>query len=439
LDEKDNEKNPTEGGRKEVFGIEKTLMCQGFRNSESLSNYPGGFMLKQPLEDIRVLDLSRVFAGPGSSMILGDLGADVIRVESPKGTDSIRDWSPFVNNESTYYLTANRNKRSITLNLKNESGKKIFLELVKNADVVLENFKTGTMERLGLGYEDLQENNPNIILCSVTGYGQTGPYRGEPGFDPVIQAIGGLMDVTGHPDGEPTRVGIPVVDILSSLYTVISILSAIRARDSNGEGQHIDVSLLDVQISSLANVASSYLMKNNVSKRAGNNHNNIVPYQVFHCKDKPLMVAAGNDGQFVKLCGVLGHPEWSSDEKYKTNAARIESREDLTDKLQQRFITKKADEWFELLSREGVPAGPVNNIKEVFQHPQVQAREMVKEIPHPTLGSVKLIRNPVLFSKTPMSVKKHPPLLGEHTTAVLQEELGLSKEEINRLKNIGAI
>lgn len=395
--------------------------------------------LKQALEDIKVLDLSRVFAGPAGSMILGDLGADVIKVEAPNGTDSIRDWWPFVESESTYYLSANRNKRAITLNLKNKSGKKIFLDLVKNADVVLENFKTGTMERLGLGYSDLQEMNPKIIMCSVTGYGQTGPFAQEPGFDPVLQAVGGLMDVTGHSDGEATRVGLPVVDIMSSLYTAISILSAIRARDLYDEGQHIDISLLDVQVSSLANVASSYLMKGNISKRLGNNHNNIVPYQVFNCKDKPLMVACGNDRQFSEFCDVLGKPVWSTDEKFKTNGKRIKHRGELTDKLQSIMITKSADEWFQLLSEKGVPSGPVNNIKDVFEHPQVQARKMVEEIAHPTLGSVKLVRNPVLFSKTPISVTKHPPLLGEHTKEFLQKEIGLSNEEMKRLKEDGAI
>lgn len=390
--------------------------------------------MKQALEDIRILDLSRVYAGPVGSMILGDLGADVIRIEAPEGTDSIRDWWPFVGNESTYYLTANRNKRSITLNLKDASGKNIFLDLVKKADVVLENFKTGTMDRLGLGYNELQQVNPNIIMCSVTGYGQTGPFSHEPGFDPVLQAVGGLMDVTGHPDGEPTRVGLPVVDMMSSLYTAISILSAVRARDINGEGQHIDISLLDVQVSALANLASSYLMKGLVSERMGNDHNNIVPYQVFHCKDKPLMVACGNDRQFSHFCEVLGHPDWAEDKKFRTNADRIQNREELTEKIQNIIRTKNADEWFSMLSEKGVPSGPVNNVKEVFEHPQVQARKMVEEIDHPTLGEVKLVRNPVLFSKTPISVQKHPPLLGEHTAEFLQEELGLSADEVERLK-----
>lgn len=395
--------------------------------------------MQNVLEDIKILDLSRVFAGPGGSMVLGDLGADVIRVEAPGGTDNIREWSPFAEGESTYYLSANRNKRSVTLNLKQEEGKKIFLDLVKQADVVLENFKTGTMDRLGLGYRDLEKVNPKIIMCSVTGYGQTGPFANEPGFDPVIQAIGGLMDVTGQPDGDATRVGLPVVDIMSSLYTAISILSAIRLRDHNQEGQHIDISLLDVQVSSLANVASSYLTKGNVSKRMGNEHNNIAPYQVFSCKDKPLMVACGNDSQFRKFCDILEMPSLSTDEKFQTNAKRLENREELTEKVQAKMVTKDADTWFALLSEKGVPAGPVNDVQAVFDHPQVQARKMVEEIAHPAIGNMKLVRNPVIFSKTPVSIQKHPPLLGEHTETFLKEELELSTETIAKLKEEGTI
>ncbi|HEX6922731.1 MAG TPA: CaiB/BaiF CoA-transferase family protein [Bacillales bacterium] len=395
--------------------------------------------MKQPLEGIKVLDLSRVYAGPGGSMVLGDMGADVIRIEAPGGTDSIRGWSPFMDGESTYYLCANKNKRSITINLKSDTGKSLFLRLVEKADVVIENFKTGTMDRLGIGFQELKKVNPQIILCSVTGYGQTGPFNKEPGFDPVIQAIGGLMDVTGDPEGEPTRVGVPVVDIMSSLYAAISILSALRVRDENGDGQHIDLSLLDVQISALANVASSYLNTGFVTERKGNNHNNIVPYQVFQCRDKPLMIAAGNDSLFARLCKVVDHPEWAEDEKFQTNAARVTNRDEISDKLQEVLCNKKADEWFESLSEAGVPSGPVNNVEEVFQHPQVLAREMVEEIVHPTLGKVNMIRNPIRFSGTPTTTRKHPPLLGEHTDDFLQEELALSKEEIDDLRSEGVI
>ncbi|WP_144475751.1 CaiB/BaiF CoA-transferase family protein [Cytobacillus oceanisediminis] len=395
--------------------------------------------MKQPLEDIKVLDLSRVYAGPGGSMILGDLGADVIRIESPNGTDSMRDWVPFVDGESTYYMCANRNKRSITLNLKNQTGRKLLLQMVKDADVVLENFKTGTLHRMGLGYEELKKANPGIILCSVTGYGQTGPYSHEPGFDPVIQAIGGIMDVTGFSEGEPTRVGVPVIDIMTSQYVAISIISAVRLRDHTGEGQHIDISLLDVQLSSLANVSSSYLNTGSISKRIGNSHSYIVPYQVFQCKDRPLMVCAGNDRLYKKLCEVLGHAEWAEEEKYKTNNKRIENRQELTSLIQDVFDQKTADEWFQLLSDAGVPAGPVNNIEQVFQHPQVIARETVEEVSHPTLGMVKMVKSPIRFSGLQIQTKSHPPLLGEHTDEFLEKELGINKTEINRLREEGII
>lgn len=392
-----------------------------------------------PLTDIKVLDLSRIYAAPVGTMILADLGADVIRVESPKGTDSMRKWPPHVGGESTYYFTANRNKRSVTLDLKHEEGKALFLQLAKKADVVVENFKTGTLERLGLGYAALAEANPSIILCSVTGYGQTGPYREEPGFDPVIQAIGGLMDITGERDGEPMRVGVPVVDMLSSLYVAIGILAAIRQREQTGEGQHIDISLLDVQMSSLANIASVYLIANQVTTRIGNQHNNVAPYQVFGCSDRPLMIAVGNDAHFSKLCDLVQRPEWKTDDRYRTNEARVANRTSLTEELQSIFSHKSAEEWFQLLSGHGIPSGPVNNVEQAFNHPQVQAREMVQKIHHPTLGEIKLVRNPILFSKTPITTHKHPPLLGEHTDSFFQEELGLRLEEIDRLRTEGII
>ncbi|MRG84902.1 CaiB/BaiF CoA transferase family protein [Salinibacillus xinjiangensis] len=393
----------------------------------------------QPLEDIKVLDLSRVYAGPGGSMILGDLGADVVRIESPGGTDSMRDWTPIIDGESTYYMCANRNKQSITLNLKHEKGKEIFLKLVKNADVVLENFKTGTLNRMGLGYDELKKVNPGIILCSVTGYGQTGPFKDEPGFDPVIQAIGGLMSLTGEPDGDPLRVGLPVVDIMTSQYVAISILSAIRLRDQTGDGQHLDLSLLDVQISTLANAASSYLNSGSVQQRLGNNHSYIVPYQVFQCKDRPLMVCAGNDRLYQKLCDLLGHPEWAEDERFSTNDKRIEHRDELTEKIQAVFYEKTADEWFNILSDAKVPAGPVNNIDQVFEHPQVKARGSVEEIPHPTLGKIKVVKSPMRFSNLGITTKKHPPLLGENANDFYEETLGLSKEEIEKLREEGII
>lgn len=395
--------------------------------------------MKQPLEDIKVLDLSRVFAGPAGSMILGDLGADVIRIEHPEGTDSMRDWGPFVNEESTYFLAANRNKRSVTLNLKEEKGKELFLKLVKNADVILENFKTGTMERMGLGYEDIKKINDKIIYCSVTGYGQTGPMSEEPGFDPVIQAISGVMDVTGRADGEATRVGIPIVDILTSNYVAISILAAIRMRDFTKIGQHIDLSLLDVQMSNMANIASSYLNVGQVSKRVGNAHNNVVPYEVFQCEDDPIMLSAGNDRLFERFCQLIGKPEWAEEEKYKTNAMRKENEEELIPQIVEIMKGKTAAKWLELLSEYKIPAGKVNTIEEAIGHPQVEARETVEEMAHPVAGEVKMVRSPMRFSGLNVTSRYAPPLLGEHTEAFFKEELGLNDDELKELSENGII
>lgn len=388
----------------------------------------------QPLEDIRVLDLSRVYAAPEGSMILADLGADVIRVEAPEGTDSMRDWGPFMNGESTYYFSANRNKRSITLNLKEEKGRNIFLQMVKKTDIVIENFKTGTLEKLGLSYEKLKAVNDQIILCSVTGYGQTGPYKSEAGFDPVIQALSGLMDVTGQPDGEPTKVGIPIADILTGKFVAISLLAAIRMRDINKKGQHIDLSLLDVQMSSMGNIASAYLNTGMISKRLGNRHNNVVPYQVFESADHPIMICAGNDRLFKKLCSVLERPEWAEDERYTTNAKRFKNQEKLIEGISQIVKTKSSDQWLELLSDYKIPAAKVNNMGQAIEHPQVRARELVETLNHPEIGEIKMAKSPLRFSDLNVTSKFPPPLLGEHTEEILTKEAGLTSDELRELR-----
>lgn len=395
--------------------------------------------MNQPLEDIRVLDLSRVYAAPAGSMILGDLGADVIRIELPAGSDSMREWGPFLNGESTYYFATNRNKRSITLNLKQRKGQEIFLDLVKTADVLLENFKTGTLDRMGLSYDYLKAINDQLIMCSVTGYGQSGPLKSEPGFDPVIQAISGLMDVTGDPQSDPMRVGIPITDILTSKYVAISIISAIRMRDFNKKGQHIDLSLFDVQMSNMANVSSSYLNLGTITKRVGNRHNNVVPYQVFPCKDAPIMLCAGNNRLFVKLCQLLGHPEWATDKKYSTNEKRLENEDELAAKITSVMHMKTVDEWLNLLSKEKIPAGRVNTIEQAFNHPQSQARDIVEVINHPKVGKVKMTKNPMRFSALNIKSKYAPPLLGEHTEDILVDELGYSSEKIEQLRGEGVI
>lgn len=369
----------------------------------------------QPLENIRVLDLSRVYAAPAGSMILADLGAEVIRVEHPVGSDSMRDWGPFLNEQSTYYLCANRNKKSITLDLKTEEGRAQFKELVKEADIVLENFKTGDMARMGLHYEELKKVNPGIIHCAVTGFGQTGPLAHEPGFDPVIQAMSGLMHVTGSPEGEATKVGIPIADILTSHYVVISILAALRMRDMTNEGQFIDLSLLDVQMSSLANVASAYLNTGFASERLGNRHNNVAPYQVFHCADGPLMICAGTDGQFQKLCTMMEHEEWARDPRFTTNSLRKEHEAVLVEMISKITLTKTRDEWIALLQQHKIPGGRVNTIAEALEQPQLIARDMIGEIEHEQYGKIKFVKNPLQFSSLNIDYKLAPPLLGEHT------------------------
>lgn len=369
----------------------------------------------RPLEGIRVLDLSRVYAAPAGSMLMADLGAEVIRVEHPKGSDSTREWGPFVNDQSTYYLCANRNKKSILLDLKKEEDRKKFLALVEEADVVLENFKTGDMAKMGLGYEVLKKVNPRIIHCAVTGFGQTGPLAQEPGFDPVIQAMSGLMDVTGDADGEATRVGVPIADILTSNYVVIGILAALRMRDQTNEGQFIDLALLDVQLSSLANVTSAYLNANFVSKRLGNKHNNVAPYQVFPCSDGPLMFCVGTDAQFEKFCKMIHKEEWATDERFKTNTARKQNEQVLTELLQEITVTKTRDEWLDLLQQYKIPGGRVNTIAEALEQPQVKARDLIGEMEHPSYGKVKFVKNPLQHSGLNIAYEQAPPLLGEHT------------------------
>ncbi|TKI53160.1 CoA transferase [Lysinibacillus mangiferihumi] len=377
----------------------------------------------QPLNNIRVLDLSRVYAAPAGSMLLADLGAEVIRVEHPDGSDSMRDWGPFLNEQSTYYLCANRNKKSITLDLKTDEDKEKFKELVKDADIILENFKTGDMERMGLSYEELKKINPQLIYCAVTGFGQTGPLAYEPGFDPVIQAMSGLMHVTGATDGEATRVGVPIADILTSHYVVISILSALRMRDVTNNGQFIDLALLDVQMSSLANVASAYLNTGFASERLGNRHNNVAPYQVFNCADGPLMICVGTDGQFQKFCTMLERQEWATDARFITNTMRKQHEAELVQLISDITITKTRDEWIALLQQYKIPGGRVNSIAEALEQPQVMARDMIGEIEHKKYGKIKFVKNPLQFSNLNIQYKLAPPILGEHTNEFQKSSL----------------
>ena len=396
----------------------------------------------QPLNGIRVLDLSRVLAGPYCTMVLGDLGADVIKVESPDG-DETRGWGPpfadEARGESAYYLCVNRNKRSIVVNFKTEAGGAILHELVKQSDVLVENFRPGTLARFSLDFEAISIINPKLIYCSITGFGQTGALRDKPGYDFMIQAMGGLMTITGEPDGEPMKVGVAVADLFAGQNAVIAILAALEARTQSGNGQYLDISLFDSQLGMLANVASNYLISGNLPKRYGNAHANIVPYQNFQASDAWFVIAVGNDRQFQRLCGVVGHPELTHDLRFVTNSDRVKNRDELIDLLNPTFFEKTAGEWISLLGNAGIPCGPINTLDKVFAEPQVEAREMLLEMDHPTIGKLPLVGSPLKFSDTPVEYKLPPPRLGEHTEDILTGLLGYSSEKIIDLKESGVI
>ncbi len=380
-------------------------------------------MKTQPLHGIRVLDLSRVLAGPYCTMVLGDLGADVIKVEPPEG-DETRAWGPpFAKGESAYYLCINRNKRSMTVNLKSDEGRAILRELALKSDVLVENFRPGTLARYGLDDETLRPDHPRLVYCSISGFGQTGPLRERPGYDFMIQAMGGIMSVTGDPDGEPMKVGVAVADLFAGQNAVIAILAALQARERNGEGQYIDIALFDSQLGWLANVTSNFLISGNLPKRYGNAHPNIVPYQVFEAVDGWFALAVGNDKQFVRLCDVIDRPEWSSDERFTTNTARVSNREKLIPLLKSIFTLRRVDEWLSLLESAEIPCGPINTLDKAFANPQVAAREMLVTMEHPTIGDLPLVGSPLKFSATPVEYQLPPPRLGEHTDEILRDVL----------------
>ncbi|MGE7120210.1 CaiB/BaiF CoA transferase family protein [Peribacillus sp. NPDC046944] len=390
--------------------------------------------MKGALEGIRIIDVSRVLAGPFCSMILGDLGAEVIKVEHHESGDETRGWGPpFAGGESAYYLCANRNKESMTLNLKSEQGKEIFRKLVSTGDIVVQNFKAGTLEKMGVGYEQLKEVNPHLIMASITGFGLTGPYKDLPGYDYIIQAMSGLMSITGESDGSPMKVGVAIADVLTGLYTCIGILSALHHRNNTGEGQEIDIALMDCQVASLVNVASNYLFNDISPKRMGNQHPNIVPYQVFHASDGELVVAVGNDEQFKRFTTVLGRPELADHEPFMHNKDRLQNKEELIPIIEALLKSKTKKEWKTQLDIAGIPNGPIQTIAEMFEDPQIQAREMLVEMDHPKVGNLRVTGSPLKLSKTPVMMRKHPPLYGEHTESIL-EELGYSPEDITKFK-----
>ncbi|CAI8968614.1 MULTISPECIES: CaiB/BaiF CoA transferase family protein [Bacillus] len=386
------------------------------------------------LHGIKIIDLSRVLAGPFCTMILGDLGAEVIKVENIGNGDDTRGWGPpFVEGESAYFLCANRNKESLTLNLKSEMGKDILKKLVSHADIVVQNFKPGTLERMGLGYDVLQEVKGDIILASISGFGQKGPASHLPGYDYMIQAMSGLMSITGGKDEEPAKVGVAISDVLTGLFTCIGILAALQHRNRTGEGQEIDISLFDSQLAALVNVASNYLCTGELPERLGNQHPNIVPYQVFKAKDGDLVVAVGNDEQFHRFCVLLGRQDLSRLDRYTTNANRLLYKEELIDIIAKEMKKKKKEEWKQLLDEAGIPNGPILNVKEALETEQAGAREMTVHMEHPTIENLKLVGSPLKLAKTPVRMQKHPPLHGEHTEQILKN-LGYSQESIREMK-----
>lgn len=389
-----------------------------------------------PLTGVRVLDLSRVLAGPWAGQLLADLGADVVKVEKPQGGDDTRAWGPPYlkdasgrdTTEAAYFLCANRSKRSVAIDIATLEGQAQVRALAQQADVVLENFKVGGLKRYGLDYTSLSAANPRLVYCSITGFGQTGPYAARAGYDFLIQGMGGLMSVTGRPDGEPgagpQKVGVALTDIMTGLYATIAVQAALAEREKSGQGQHIDLALLDVQIACLANQASNYLAGGLVPRRMGNAHPNIVPYQDFPTADGDIILAVGNDEQFAKFCAVAGHPEWSGDARFSTNSQRVANRAVLVPLLRQATVMRTSAEWIAALEAAGVPCGPINRIDEVFADPQVRSRGLNINMPHALAGSVPLVANPIRLSGSPVAYQRPPPMLGEHTAEVLAQWLG---------------
>ena len=383
------------------------------------------------LEGIRVLDLTRALAGPFCTLMLGDNGADVIKIEIPGTGDDTRHWGPpFIQEESAYFLSINRNKRSLTLNLRDPQAKEVFLKLARDADVVVENFTPGVMERFGLGYDDVKAANPKIIYCSISGFGQGGPYSGRSAYDQIMQGMGGLMSITGEPDGEPQKVGIAVTDIGAGMWSAFAIMAAIHHRHEHGEGQYIDVSMLDAQVAWLTYQAATYFANGEPPKRLGAAHPTLVPYQAFPCQDgKLLNLAVGSERIWERFCEAIEREDLKDNPDFATNADRVRNRGTLVPMLQEVFNKRPVLEWVDSLNAANVPAGPINDLADVFSDPQVLSREMYQEIPHPTLGTIKQTGLPIKFSRTPGGLDRHPPLLGEHNSEILGE-LGFSEEEI---------
>ncbi|OGN94970.1 MAG: formyl-CoA transferase [Chloroflexi bacterium RBG_13_50_21] len=396
---------------------------------------------KSLLEGVRVLDLSRVLAGPYCTMMLADLGADIIKIEAPGLGDDTRHWGPpfAPGGESAYFLCVNRNKRSMTLNLKSDQGIQILKELIRQSDVLVENFRVDTLEKWGLGYDALQLLRPGLVYCTITGYGYTGPYRHLPGYDFIIQAQGGVMSITGPAQGEPYKVGVAIADIMAGLFACNAILAALFDHQRTGRGQRIDISLLDSQIAWLANVGSNYLISGESPKRYGNAHPNIVPYQTFKARDGYFALGIGNDGQWRQFCDMAGKMEWAQDVRFQTNANRVKNRNILIPMLEDLFHQSEIAHWLSILEAVGVPCGPINSIDQLLDDPQVLAREMVIEVPHPSAGIVRMVASPLKIPTAPVKLRFPPPLLGEHTEQILLDLLGFDRKTIEDLKNAQVI
>ncbi len=392
----------------------------------------------QPLDDLVVVDLSRALAGPYCTMMLADLGARVIKVESPDGGDDTRGWGPpFLGGESAYFLSVNRNKQSVTLNLKHPRGRDLLLRLIARADVLVENFRPGTMERLGLAYAAVHDAAPRLIFCSISGFGQTGPYRERAAYDLIVQGMGGIMGITGEPDGPPMRVGVAISDICAGMFAAYGILAALRVRDRTGRGQRVDISLLDGQVAWMTYVAANYFATGENPPRAGQAHPNLVPYQPFPTRDGFVNVAVGSEGLWQKFCGAMEMPI-AADPRFATNAARVVNRRALVEALNPVFARRTTDEWVTRLLAAGVPAGPIYRMSEVMRDPQVLHREMVVALEHPRAGRITVNGTPVKLTETPGGIRTPPPVLGEHTGDVLRE-LGLAEAELTGLRNDGVI
>jgi crotonobetainyl-CoA:carnitine CoA-transferase CaiB-like acyl-CoA transferase len=404
-----------------------------------------------PLHDIKVLDLSRILAGPWATQCLADFGATVWKVEKPGAGDDTRHWGPpwlkdsagRDTGEAAYYLSSNRGKRSLAIDFTKAAGQKLIRGLAERADVLIENFKVGTLTRYGLGYEDLQALNPRLIYCSISAFGQDGPEAGGAGYDAMIQGMSGLMSITGVPDGEPgagpAKVGVAVSDLMSGMYALSAILGALYEREQSGQGQAIDLALLDTQIAALANQSLNYLISGISPGRQGTAHPNIVPYQAFATADSYLMLAVGNDRQFASFCSAAGRAELAEDERYRTNAGRVANRAALVPEIDRLCRQKTTRLWLAALALVGVPCGPINNLAEVFAEPQVKHRKMRFDLPHPAGGQVPQVRNPVLYSRSKLEYRDPPPLLGQHTRTVLQQELGVTALEFETLRTNGVV